>query len=482
MDVAFIPPAPAPTPSEPLAAVAETDEFALHLDAAEDTNAPPEEPALPAELTTDVRPRPQPASLAVDAAILFTHAATPQLATDLTSAVTTPAPLLEPSIEGDAQAPTIPPVETKSAPHTDAQVAAPATTARAPLPATPSDAPHAPARPDIAAPPAITAAHGAEPQATGAVAAAPDAQPAALNAASIASAAQPARPTRLAQATQQATQTATPASPVAAAEDAITPAPPSPEALAPAVQAARAAPATQATPGAETAPAQQQLAALNSKAVEELEPADAAAPPPAALASAQRAAAPRAETSPAQPAHNTAAAPSADPVAIDPSATLAVAPDSDIAPSETHTARAAQTATPAAQIAQHIVRRIDNGATRFELRLDPPELGRVDVRLELGRDHRVTAVIAAEEPATLAQLTRAAREIELTLESAGLELAENGLSFDLSGGGEAGRDAQSFSAGAHAAPARGLAESDPPLARRALALESWRGARVDLVA
>jgi flagellar hook-length control protein FliK len=90
----------------------------------------------------------------------------------------------------------------------------------------------------------------------------------------------------------------------------------------------------------------------------------------------------------------------------------------------------------AAQVAREIVRRFEGDNTHFELRLDPPELGRVEVRLEVSRDHRVTAVVAADTPQALAELARHARDLEQALQSAGLQLSENGLSFDLRKGGD----------------------------------------------
>src|SRR5699024_7117155 len=88
------------------------------------------------------------------------------------------------------------------------------------------------------------------------------------------------------------------------------------------------------------------------------------------------------------------------------------------------------------QVAREIVRRFEGGSTRFELRLDPPELGRVDVRLDVSRDHRVTAVIAADSPQALTELARHARDLEQMLQGAGLQLSDNGLSFDLRQGSE----------------------------------------------
>lgn len=94
-----------------------------------------------------------------------------------------------------------------------------------------------------------------------------------------------------------------------------------------------------------------------------------------------------------------------------------------------HTARMlpAQVQTLAARIAQ----RFNEGTRVFDIRIDPPELGRVDVRLEMGRDNRVNAILTAERPEALAELQRSARDLEKSLAEAGLDLGEDGLSFEL---------------------------------------------------
>jgi|GEM_PF-3357128 len=89
---------------------------------------------------------------------------------------------------------------------------------------------------------------------------------------------------------------------------------------------------------------------------------------------------------------------------------------------------------------QHLAGRIaqtaaDGGRT-VDLRLDPAELGRVRVRLEMSADNSVRALLTAERPDTLAELQRTARDLVRALEDAGLDLAENGLEFSLSEGGD----------------------------------------------
>lgn len=92
--------------------------------------------------------------------------------------------------------------------------------------------------------------------------------------------------------------------------------------------------------------------------------------------------------------------------------------------------------TPAAAgaLAAQIAAKFQNGERRFEIRMDPPELGRIEVKLQVGNDNRVQAILSAERPETLNDLRQYARELERALEDAGLELGNDGLSFELSQG------------------------------------------------
>ncbi|WP_162901625.1 flagellar hook-length control protein FliK [Breoghania sp. L-A4] len=104
-------------------------------------------------------------------------------------------------------------------------------------------------------------------------------------------------------------------------------------------------------------------------------------------------------------------------------------------------APAAQT-LPMALMAMEITRNAQRGQTRFEIRLDPPELGRVDVRLKIGDDGQVRAHLIVERPETLDMMQRDQRGMERALENAGLKTAsDGGLSFSLKDqGGQASAD------------------------------------------
>ncbi|WP_119459818.1 flagellar hook-length control protein FliK [Rhodospirillaceae bacterium SYSU D60014] len=89
----------------------------------------------------------------------------------------------------------------------------------------------------------------------------------------------------------------------------------------------------------------------------------------------------------------------------------------------------------AEQIAVHIQRGIEQGTDRIDIRLTPAELGRIEVRLELGHDGRVHASIAVDRAETLDLLQRDSRSLERALQDAGLKTDSGGLTFNLRGDG-----------------------------------------------
>ena len=82
-------------------------------------------------------------------------------------------------------------------------------------------------------------------------------------------------------------------------------------------------------------------------------------------------------------------------------------------------------------LAATLVRRLESGARQFTMRLDPPELGQVEVKLTVTADKKVRAVVSADRPEALADLVRSARELTRALLEAGLDLDERGLTFTL---------------------------------------------------
>jgi flagellar hook-length control protein FliK len=80
------------------------------------------------------------------------------------------------------------------------------------------------------------------------------------------------------------------------------------------------------------------------------------------------------------------------------------------------------------QVALQVSKALDQDRTEIRIRLDPPELGEVDIQLEF-RDLRMTASVSAERADTLELLQRDSRALARALREAGLELADSDLSF-----------------------------------------------------
>lgn len=91
------------------------------------------------------------------------------------------------------------------------------------------------------------------------------------------------------------------------------------------------------------------------------------------------------------------------------------------------------------------------------LEMDPPELGRVEVRLAFGRDKTVKATVISEKPETYMMLQRDAHALGRALENAGLD--GGGLSFELAGHGQDFSDGNSRGGG-HDAGGNGAGGSD----------------------
>ncbi|HET7680032.1 MAG TPA: flagellar hook-length control protein FliK [Xanthobacteraceae bacterium] len=86
---------------------------------------------------------------------------------------------------------------------------------------------------------------------------------------------------------------------------------------------------------------------------------------------------------------------------------------------------------PVAGLAVEIAAQAQTGKNRFEIRLDPPELGRIDVRLDVDSDGEVTTHLRVDRVETLDLLRRDAPALERTLQQAGLKTSDSGLQFSL---------------------------------------------------
>jgi len=96
-----------------------------------------------------------------------------------------------------------------------------------------------------------------------------------------------------------------------------------------------------------------------------------------------------------------------------------------------------QSATPAAQLnipqlAYEVVRHMQQGQNHFQIRLDPADLGRVDVKLAIDQTGAVNARLTVERPETLDLLRRDASQLGQAFSQAGLDGSKTNLQFSLS--------------------------------------------------
>jgi flagellar hook-length control protein FliK len=84
-------------------------------------------------------------------------------------------------------------------------------------------------------------------------------------------------------------------------------------------------------------------------------------------------------------------------------------------------------------LAVAIAAKSQSGNKQFDIRLDPPELGRVEVRLSIDATGKAQASLSADQPRTLDLLKTDAPALTRALREAGLNVSQNGLNFSLRG-------------------------------------------------
>ena len=86
---------------------------------------------------------------------------------------------------------------------------------------------------------------------------------------------------------------------------------------------------------------------------------------------------------------------------------------------------------PVSGLALEIAASVQSGKTRFEVRLDPADLGRIDVRIDVDRNGQVTSHLTVEKPETLSMLRQDAPQLQQALNDAGLKTNNGSLQFSL---------------------------------------------------
>jgi flagellar hook-length control protein FliK len=106
---------------------------------------------------------------------------------------------------------------------------------------------------------------------------------------------------------------------------------------------------------------------------------------------------------------------------------------------------AASAAVPLSGLAVEIAASALNGKSRFDIRLDPADLGRIDVRIDVDRSGQITSHLRVEKPETLSMLQQSAPQLQQALQDAGLKTSGGGLQFSLrdqNSSGQNGNDNQ----------------------------------------
>lgn len=93
-------------------------------------------------------------------------------------------------------------------------------------------------------------------------------------------------------------------------------------------------------------------------------------------------------------------------------------------------------------IAATMVKKFQNGDKKFFVRLDPPELGKIEVELKISADNKVSAILKTENPQALNELMKGARDLVNSLNQAGFDLTENDLTFSLNSNGNQNPNSQ----------------------------------------
>ncbi|WP_197424573.1 flagellar hook-length control protein FliK, partial [Phenylobacterium sp. CCH12-B4] len=171
--------------------------------------------------------------------------------------------------------------------------------------------------------------------------------------------------------------------------------------------------------------------APSAETPDELKPSEAADKPVHAKAAqgAAKAAAASAEAAETKPQDADTSAESPD--ATGQGETRAASPASSSAAAQAgHVVRGSPETV--ANLAAQIVKKLEGKSTRFDVELDPHGLGKVDVRIEIGAQGRITAGMTFENPQAAADVKARAAELQRVLEQAGFDVS-GGISFDVAG-------------------------------------------------
>jgi flagellar hook-length control protein FliK len=98
------------------------------------------------------------------------------------------------------------------------------------------------------------------------------------------------------------------------------------------------------------------------------------------------------------------------------------------------------------QVILQMNRNVKNGNDQMSVQLQPGDLGKITVKLDVSADGRVHGTVTADNPKTLDMLQKDSRSLERALQDAGLRTDPGSLQFNLGGqknnGGTTGQSAE----------------------------------------
>ena len=120
------------------------------------------------------------------------------------------------------------------------------------------------------------------------------------------------------------------------------------------------------------------------------------------------------------------------------------------------------------------------GTNTFEIRLDPKELGRIEVNLAIDKDTgAVQATLVVDRPETLALLQRDAGSLQQALSQAGLDAPDGSISLSLRGDGQSGAGSGRQESGAQGQARRDTLTDTQPIPS-AVPLRLYGGRGLDI--
>ncbi len=113
-----------------------------------------------------------------------------------------------------------------------------------------------------------------------------------------------------------------------------------------------------------------------------------------------------------------------------------------------------------------MVRQMHQGQSRFTIRIDPPELGRVDVKMHVDASGNVNARLSVERSETLDMFQRDRGSLEKALTQAGVDGSKTNLEFSLKQNPFAGMTGGGDQRPSQRRPQPPLASRSPPTMRQ----------------